>query len=196
MSIITAIAEKAAGVVLPTWAPWVAGALAVCVLVAGSYGMGRVHEARIGAAALASYKENAAIQTVKIVQAEARVVIKTEIEYRDRIQKIYIQGVEIEKHITDYVKPADDAHFGVNVGFLRNIDAAWAGVPIGPAAESDREPAGIPLSEVAAVEAGNATSCRVWREQSIGWRQFYARQQVVINGKAGLWSENPEAYQN
>jgi hypothetical protein len=187
MNIISSIASKAAGIAIPAWAPWAAGALVVLAIGASSYGLGRVHEARIGAAALASYKEKAAIQTVKIVQAEAKVVTKTETVYRDRIQKIYVQGAAIEKHITDYVQPADDVRYRVNVGFMRNVDAAWSGAPVGPPEDADREPSGIPLSEVAAIEAGNATSCRVWREQALGWRAFYADQQVVFNGKAGEW---------
>jgi hypothetical protein len=188
VSIAASIAAKAAGLALPAWAPWAAGALFIVALGAGSYGLGRVHEARVGAAALADYKGKAALETVRIVKGEAEVVVKTETVYRDRIQKVYVQGAEIEKHITDYVQPADDARFGVNVGFVRNIDAAWSGVPVGPAEDTDREPAGIPLSEVAAVETGNATSCRVWREQALGWRAFYADQQVVINGKLGDWA--------
>lgn len=182
---------KLTNLVLPSWAPWAAGALAVVALTGGAYGLGRVHEARIGAAALASYKEGAAIQTVKIVKGETQVVIKTEIEYRDRIQKIYVEGKKIEQVIPDYVQPADDARFAVNAGFLRVIDAAWAGAAPGPAVDADREPAGVPLSAVASVEAGNATSCRAWREQALGWRSFYAGQQGVINGKVGDWYKEP-----
>lgn len=72
---------------------------------------------------------------------------------------------------------------------MRVLDAAWSGDPVGPASDSGREPAGVPLAAIAAIEAGNATSCRAWREQALGWRNFYAGQQVAINGKAGAWSE-------
>lgn len=188
MSVMAALSARAAGLALPSWAPWAAGALAIIALAGSSYGLGRLHEARIGADALASYKEKAAIQTVRIVQAEAKVVTKVETVYRDRIEKIYIQGAEIEKHIADYVQPSDDLRFGVNAGFVRNVDAAWSGAPVGPPEDSDREPAGVPLSEIATIEAGNATSCRIWRDQAIGWRAFYADQQVVFNGQAGEWA--------
>lgn len=188
MNIPATIAARVASLALPSWAPWAAGVLVVLALVGSSYGLGRVHEARIGADELGEYKGKAAIETVRIVKGEREVVIKTETVYRDRIQKVYVQGAEIEKHITDYILPADDARFGVNVGFLRNIDAAWSGVPVGPAEDSDREPAGISLSEIAAVQTGNATSCRVWREQALGWRYFYADQQAVINGAPGGWA--------
>ena len=75
-----------------------------------------------------------------------------------------------------------------NAGFLPNIDAAWAGNAVGPAADSDRALAGVPLSEVAAVEVGNVSSCRAWRKQALGWRAFYAGQQVAINEKSGEWA--------
>lgn len=169
---------------IPAWAWCVLAGLAV---VGGSYHMGRSHERKLADAEMVEYKNKQVIQTVKIVKGETQAVIKTEIEYRDKIKKIYIQGAEIEKHITDYVQPVDDVRFAVNAGFLRDIDAAWAGVPVGPAVDSDREPSGIPISAIAAVEAGNATSCLAWREQALGWREFYHDQQVVINGAAGAW---------
>lgn len=187
MGMLTAITARAAGLVIPKWAPWLAGAIAAAALAGAFYSLGRVHEARIGADALASYKEAAAIQTVKIIKGETEVVIKTEIKYRDRIQKVYVQGVKIETDIPLYVQPADDVRFGVNAGFVRVLAAGWAGELAGPPIDSDREPAGVPLGDLAAVETGNAASCRAWREQALGWREFYAGQQVKINGKAGDW---------
>ena len=175
---------------LPVWVYYVLGALLV---MGTTYHMGRSHERKIADAQMADYKAKQVAQVVTIVKKEVQVVTEVQIEYRDRIQKVYVRGAEIEKHITDYVQPADDARFAVNAGFLRNIDAAWAGAAVGPAVDSDREPAGIPISAIAAVEARNITSCRVWREQALGWRDFYARQQVAINGKAGDWFKNSGA---
>lgn len=179
-----AAAARAALARIPPWAYWT---LLAVLVVGGSYGLGRIHEARRGAAALATYKEKAAIQTVRIERIAGEVVVKTEIVYRDRIVKIKEQGAKIEKAIPDYVQPADDARFAVNAGFLRVIDGAWAGEVAGPASDSDREPSTIPLSAVAAVEVANATSCRAWREQALGWRNFYAGQQQAFNGAAGAW---------
>lgn len=168
---------------IPPWALW----LLVAMLAGGIYSLGRIHEARRGAAELAEYKEKASIQTVRIERLAGEVVVKTEIVYRDRIVKIKEQGAKIEKVIPDYVQPADDARFAVNVGFLRVIDGAWAGEIAGPSEDSDREPSAIPISEIAAVEVANATSCRAWREKALGLRSFYAGQQTVINGRAGDW---------
>lgn len=192
MSILTnfaaGAAKRVAGLALPSWAPWAAGALALIAALAGSYGMGRVHEARIGAAALLEYKEKAAIQTVRIVEKQAEVKTVVQVKYVDRIKKIYVQGERIETLVPQYITREDAARFAVNTGFVRVLDAGWTGDPPGPAHDSDREPSAIPIDGIAVVQAENATSCRAWREQVYGWRDFYARQQVAINGKAGEWA--------
>lgn len=148
-------------------------------LLSGGYGMGRLHEAR---------KSRPANQTVKIVYRQAAVVTKTETVYRDRVQKIYLKGETIEHYIPTLVQPVDERLFAVNAGFVRILDAAWAGEAPGPARDSDREPAGIPLGQLAHVQVDNATVCHAWRDQALGWRQFYADQQIAINGQAGAWA--------
>ena len=174
-------------IILPVWTRWVA------LLVVGTFTflLGQLRGERVAGQRHVDYMTAQAKQTIKVAQAQTKVVIQTEIKYRDRIQKIYIKGNEIEKQVPIYITDADSARFGVNVGFVRVVAAAWSGEPAGPAAESDREPAAIPLDDVATVEAGNATSCRIWREQALGWRAFYADQQVAINGKAGEWASTP-----
>ncbi len=187
-----AIAAQLAGlssVVLPPWTKWAAAA----ALLATVYGVGRLHEARRGADAMAEYQAKQAGQAVRIIERQAKVVTVTETKYRDRIKTVYVQGATIENSIPDYVQPADTGRFAVNAGFVRVLDAAWAGQAVGPAADSDREPASIPLDQVAGAEVHNATSCLAWREQAIGWREFYARQQVAINGQAGEWAESTGA---
>lgn len=167
-----------------------AALLGALVAGAAGYGAGRVHEARKSAGQLAEYKEQAAQKTVKIVEKQVEVVTKTEVVYRDRIQKIYLKGEQIETQIPVYIKPADELVFAVNTGFVRVLDAAWAGQAPGPAADADREPAGVPLGEIATAQVENATVCHAWREQALGWRRFYADQQQAINGAPGEWAKN------
>lgn len=176
-------------VILPAYVKWIAAG----ALLAASYGVGRLQEARRGADAMTEYLAKQASQTVRIAQQQAKVVTVTETKYRDRIQTVYLQGEKIESSIPTYVQPVDTGRFAVNTGFIRLLDAAWAGDVVGPAVDSDREPAGVPLDEVASAQVDNATSCRAWREQALGWREFYARQQVAINGKAGAWAAQTEA---
>lgn len=185
MSATTTRLASLAGIVMPAYVKWIAAA----ALFAAAYGVGRLHEARRGADAMADYQAKQAAQTVRIANRQAKVVTVTETKYRDRIKTVYLQGEKIESSIPIYVQPVDIGRFAVNAGFVRVLDAAWAGDAIGPAGDSDREPARLPLDEVASVEVHNATSCRAWREQALGWRDFYARQQVAINGKAGTWAD-------
>jgi hypothetical protein len=176
--------NSARAAVLPWWVKWAAlGALLVAV-----YGLGRLQEARQGADAMADYVAQQAAHTAFIVKREVQVVTKVEIQYRDRIQKIYVQGEQIENRIPAVLTADVDRRLPLPAGFVRILDAAWSGDPVGPAADSDGEPAAVPPSVVAANEAGNATSCRAWRAQALGWRTFYAGQQVAINGRAGDWA--------
>lgn len=186
---LAGLASRFSAIALPWWAKW----LALGVLLAAVYGVGRVHEARRGQEFHSDYVAKQAQQTIAIAKRQVQVVIKTEIKYRERIKKIYVQGAIIENDIPKYITPADTERFRVNTGFVRVLDAAWTGDTIGPATDSDREPASVPLDDIGAIQASNATSCRAWREQAYGWRDFYARQQIAINGKAGEWARTAPA---
>ena len=192
-ALLSRIKSRTTGLALPTWAPWAAAALIFSAIIAGSYGMGRVHEARVGAEMLAKYKAKQGTQTVRIVERQVEVKTVVQTKYVDRIKKIYVQGAIIENDIPKYITPADADRFAVNAGFVRVLDASWTGDPPGPALDSDREPSAIPIDGIASVQAANATSCRAWREQVYGWRDFYARQQVAINGKSGDWARSVPA---
>ena len=170
-------------IVLPAWGRWAM----LAAVVAASYGMGMLHEAERAGEAHSAYVQKQAGQTIRIVERQVKVASAVQIEYRDRIKKIYLQGEQIEKVIDHYITPSDDQRFAVNNGFVRVYDAAWSGEASGPASDADREPSGIPLSVVGEVETHNATSCRVWREQALGWRVFYARQQAAINAPPDIF---------
>ena len=122
----------------------------------------------------AEEQEKARQAIAKTVKQEAKIVVKTEIEYRDKIKKIYIKGDEIEKTVYKYISPAVSDSILVTDGFVRVQNAAWTSTPAGTPSVTDNEPAGIPLATVAETETHNATSCRAWREQALGLRAFYA----------------------
>lgn len=181
---MSALFQRLQGVVLPGWSKLAA----IAALLAAAYGMGRLQEARRGADAMVDYVGKQAERTVVVVKKQVQVVTKVETQYRDRIQKIYVQGEQIENRIPQVLTPDVDRRLPLPAGFVRILDAAWTGASPGPAADSDGEPASVPPSVVAANEVDNATSCHAWREQALGWRGFYAGQQVAINGKAGAWA--------
>ena len=158
------------GFALPRWSAWLVAATGGALL----YVLGMLHGERAAGQQHVDYITAQAARGIAIAKAQTKVVLQTEIKYRDRIKTVYVKGEEIEKLVPVYVTRADDDRYGVNAGFVRSYNAAWAGEPAGPASDTDREPAGIPLSDVAEADAFNATACRAWREQALGWREFYS----------------------
>ncbi len=136
----------------------------------------RIHKAQ---SALVQYKAQLALAQAQLAEAQAKVVIQTEIQYRDRIKIVKEKGETIIKEAPVYVTQADTDRFGVNVGFVRHYNAAFTGEPAGPPAEFDREPASISLAELAEVNAFNANVCWQWREQALGLRVFYQQLQHI-----------------
>jgi len=155
--------------VLPPWAKWAAlAALAVAL-----YGFGRLDGMRIEGAKHAAYLAQQAGQAVEIQQARERVAAKVEIQYRDRIQVVREKGETIVKEVPVYVSAETDRRFPLPRGFVRVLDAAAAGEPPAAAAESDGQASPVVASAAAATVAGNYAECRRWREQVIGWQEFY-----------------------
>ncbi len=127
--------------------------------------------------ALVHYKAQLTMAHAQLIEAQAKVVIKTEIQYRDRIRIVKEKGDTIIKEVPIYVTQADTDRFGVNVGFVRHYNAAFTGEPAGDATEFDRKPASISLAEIAEANAFNANACLQWRDQALGLRTFYRQLQ-------------------
>lgn len=182
MSVLSALAAGATGRIWKLLSYALAGML---LLVASGGGTGwwlAAHERDQLQSASAQLKGR--IKTMeetaaRIQQAQIQVVEKTEIQYRDRIKTVYIQGETIERSVPLYITDNDNARFGVNSGFVRLYNAAWSNVPAEPATSADREPTAIPLADIAAVDTFNATSCHAWREQAIGLKEFYMALQAA-----------------
>lgn len=163
--------------------PWWARLAFVALFAFSFYALGVSRgEQRAGQRHI-DYVQAQAKQSIKIAQRQQEVVVKTEVKMRDRVQVIYKQGEEIEKQVPIYITSLDDQRFAVSNGWVRLYDAAFAGESPGPATELDHEPARISTAAIADANAFNATVCRQWREQALGWREFYANQQRVSIGK-------------
>lgn len=154
---------------IPMWARLVGLFLVFSVV----FLLGQLRGERIGDARHQDYLRDQSQAAQKVTDNQAKVVVKTEIEYRDRIKTVYVKGDEIIKEVPIYVTQTDNDRCTVNAGFVRNQNAAWTGEPAGPPAESDREPAGVSLAEVAEADAHNATAGLAWKEQALACRQFY-----------------------
>jgi hypothetical protein len=162
---------------IPWWARWGA----ILALAGAAYATGRLQEARHESVVQAA-------RVVTVVKHEVQTVTKVETVYKDRIQKIFLKEKELEADIPRLIPPVVDAEFAIPVGFVRVAAAGWSGDPAGPADDADAKPSGVQFSELARAEVSNAASCRAWREQALGWRAFYAKQQETFNGRAGDWS--------
>ncbi len=153
------------------------------VAIAFSFGIGcagslyykpRIQKERL---ALVHYKTQLTMAYAQLIEAQAKVVIQTEIQYRERIKIVKEKGDTIIKEVPIYVTEADTTRFGVNVGFVRHYNATFANEPAGLATEFDRRPAGISIAEIAEVNAFNANVCLRWREQALGLKTFYRQLQ-------------------
>jgi hypothetical protein len=123
----------------------------------------------------AEYKTKQAEKTVETIREVEKIVVEVETKYVDRIKTVKVKGDTIVKEVPVYVTKDDDAACELRVGFVRVHDAASRNQPAEPAAESDRAAGGIALSEATAVIADNYAKAYVWREQVLGWQEFWSR---------------------
>lgn len=166
---------KLLGAVLPCWVRW----LVLSVAGAFVFMLGCMRGERIAGQRHIDYITAQARQSIQIAKAQEKVVTKTEIRYRDRIHTIVAQSDALIKEVPIHVSPIDNDRCSINAGFVRVHDAAWGGEPTRSAAESDHEPAGVSLAEVAETGVFNASACRAWREQALGFREFYKQLNAV-----------------
>ena len=161
--------------------PWWARALAITFIFVSVFLLGQLHGERVAGEHHLDYVSKQAAASIRVVQAQAKVMIETQIKYVDRIQKIYIKGEEIEKQVPIYITASDNAGCIINTGFVRLHDSAWSGDDTGSASDSDRESAELSLAQVAETNAYNATACIAWKTLAIGLREHYARLQHATN---------------
>ena len=96
-----------------------------------------------------------------------------------RREAVRVEYRTIYERIPVYVTQDADRAVDVPVGFVRVHDAAAEGsaaaLPDRPGEPVDT-PSGVALSAVADTVAGNYAQCLDWREQLIGWQDWYAEQ--------------------
>lgn len=154
-----------------------AGVLAVVALALWGHGYWKGNEH--GSQKLVDHIAAEAKADTKLAAARVVEIEKVRVEYRDRIKTEKVAGETITKEVTVYVTKEDDAAGSVPVGFVRVLNAAWAGTPPGPPDGADRGPSGNTLSSTAEIEAGNATTCRIWKQQRDGLIEAWRTQQAL-----------------
>lgn len=145
----------------------------ILILSLGAYVLGYLRGTDRESAKHDQYVAKQAAAATTVERRYQQIATKTEQTQRERVRIIYLQGAEIEKQVPVFVPKLDDERFAVSNGWVRIYDAAFSGEATGAASESDREPSELPISAIAEVNAHNATACRQWREQALGWRKFY-----------------------
>ena len=149
--------------------PQIVGALAVLLILVGTYRAGVVHERDRQALAAAQQRELR-------LRVEERLRAETDRLAADleaaRAQRQTITRTIREK-VTQYVPFTNpDCPGGAPGGFRVLHDAAAAGVVPDPARVADAAPAD--LAAVAGTVADNYAACLDWRAQVIGWQQWYS----------------------
>lgn len=92
---------------------------------------------------------------------------------------------EIIKEIPTYVTSYADSLGWVTHGFVRVHDAAALGTPLSLGAGGAADSAsGVTPSAVAETIVRNYESCHLWREQVIGWQEWYATEKEKWNERA------------
>jgi len=158
---------------------------AVAGFAAGGYAMNVWHEAQDAKAlrkqvAEANRQIEREHQSDDATQAtgEAVAVAVDAVQWRTRT---------IIREVPVYVTPETDRSYGdLPLGFVRLHDAAATGtapIPFGPGESSDT-PGGVAPSTGVATIADNYGTCHVWREQVIGWQDWYNTQSALWAGEA------------
>jgi hypothetical protein len=164
---------------------YVLGALLVLALIAGGWmwHAGKVHEAVLGerhewetkiAAANAERDQEIAAWKIK----EADLNTKLETKTTEKVVEVRTVTKEVVHEIPVYIPSTLD----VNLGFVLIHNAAAEGkrLPDSPSGPVDKA-SGIGLPRVAETVANNYAECRVWREQVIGWQEWYENQHTEWN---------------
>lgn len=120
---------------------------------------------------------DAVAQTAEVQAAQDKIGHDVDVAEAAAQQKIVTQTNVVTKEVIVHVPIASKCP--VTVGFVRVLNAAWAGTPPGPPDGADRGPSGNTLSSTAEIEAGNATTCRIWKQQRDGLIEAWRTQQAL-----------------
>lgn len=151
--------------------PQIVGALAVLLIVGGTYRAGVVHERDRQALAAAQQRE-LRLRVEERLRAETdRLAADLEAARAQRQITTRIITREVPRYVREPAPACADA--GLHSGGFRVLhDAAAAGVVPDPARVADA-PA-VEAGAAAGTIADNYAACLDWRAQVIGWQQWYS----------------------
>lgn len=153
------------------WWPQIAGALAVLLIVGGTYRAGVVHERNRQTAAAAEQRE-LRLRVEQRLRAETD-RLAADLEAARAQRQVVTRTItrEVPRYVREPAPQCADA--GLHAGGFRVLhDAAAAGVVPDPARVADAPAVGA--AAAAGTIADNYAACLDWRAQVIGWQQWYS----------------------
>lgn len=151
--------------------PQIAGALAVLLIVGGTYRAGVVHERHRQTAAAAEQRE-LRLRVEQRLRAETD-RLAADLEAARARRQVVTRTItrEVPRYVREPAPQCADA--GLHSGGFRVLhDAAAAGVVPDPARVADAPAVGA--AAAAGTIADNYAACLDWRAQVIGWQQWYS----------------------
>lgn len=151
--------------------PHLAGALAVLLILGGTYRAGVVHE-RDRQALAAAQQRDLRLRVEERLRAETD-RLAADLEAARAQRQVVTRTItrEVPRYVREPAPQCADA--GLHAGGFRVLhDAAAAGVVPDPARVADAPAVGA--SAAAAAIADNYSACLDWRAQVIGWQQWYS----------------------
>lgn len=135
---------------------------------------------------LTDYQTAQVAATQETIREVEKVVVEVQTKYVDRIKLVKEKGDVIVQKTTEYIMVPDDAACELRAGFVRVHDGAARNEPPAAPSSADREPGGVALSQATALIADNYATCHKWREQVIGWQEFWGRYSEKMKGAVCL----------
>lgn len=152
------------------WWPQIVGALAVLLIVVGTYRAGVVHERDRQTAAAAEQRE-LRLRVEQRLRAETD-RLAADLEAARARREVVTRTItrEVPRYVREPAPACADA--GLHAGGFRVLhDAAAVGVVPDPARVASAPAVGA--ADAAGTITDNYAACREWREQLIGWQQWY-----------------------
>ena len=153
------------------WWPQIVGALAVLMILVGTYRAGVVHE-RDRQTAVAAQQREMRMRVEERLRAETD-RLAADLEAARAQRQVVTRTItrEVPRYVREPAPQCADA--GLHAGGFRVLhDAAAAGVVPDPARVADAPAVGA--AAAAGTIADNYAACLDWRAQVIGWQLWYS----------------------
>lgn len=128
-------------------------------------------------------KMKAAFEVIDIERDQSSVTAAVGAGVAEKTIAIQHRTQEVIRDVPKIITPDIDRRYPLPYGALRVYDASL-GVsgPADGAGKPDDAPSPVATSDAFAVIAGNNGQCLEWREQLIGWQDWYAQQKALSEG--------------